>query len=136
MTSKQRDWIKVYTQNIHISANTAQQTCTPLTNYFWKYPVIKIFPVTVLNFRVCGILLTRGVIKINNKSCTVYKSWNYYNRLIIDMLIGKNSGLVCLRHSVCVQFHNTYAISPKWKFVEHVFRKTGFIIVQECVRDL
>ena len=31
----------------------------------------------------------------NNKSCMVYKSGNYDNRLIIDMLIAKkNSGLV------------------------------------------
>ena len=41
----------------------------------------------------------------------VYKSGNYYDRLIIDMLIAKkNSGLVFLRHSVHVQFHNTCAI--------------------------
>ena len=96
LTSKWRDWIKVYTKNIHISSNTARQTCMSLTTCFWKYTVMKTFPVTVLNFGVCGISLVRGLIKINNKSCTVYKSGNYYNRLLIDMLIAKNSGLVFL----------------------------------------
>ena len=37
-------------------------------------------------------ILKIEVIKINNKS--VYKSGNYYDRLIIDMLIAKKSGLV------------------------------------------
>ena len=85
--------LKFIFKNNHICSNTTRQTCTPLTNCFWKYPVIKIFPVTVLNFRVCEILLVRGVIKINNKLCTVYESGNYYNRLIIDMLIAKKHWL-------------------------------------------
>ena len=93
LTSKWRDWIKVYTQNIHISSNIARQTCTPLIICFWNYPVIKIFPVTVLNFGVCRTLLVRGVIKINNKQCTLYKSGNYYNRLKIDMPIAKKQWL-------------------------------------------
>ena len=56
-----------------------------------KSGVFSLGVVTVLNFGVCGILLVRGVIKINNKSCMVYKSKNYYNRLIIDMLIAKKT---------------------------------------------
>ena len=34
-------------------------------------------------------ILKIELIKINNKSCTVYKTGNYYNRLITDMLIAK-----------------------------------------------
>ena len=59
-----------------------------------------------------------------------------HNRLIIDKLIAKKQRLSVLRHGVYVQFHNTCAISTEWKFVEHVFRKTGFIILQECAHDL
>ena len=53
------------------------------------------FPSNCFEFRGMWNIIGKRVTKINNKSCTVYKSGNYYNRLIIDMLIAKKQWLSC-----------------------------------------
>ena len=93
LTSKWRDWIKVYTQNIHIGSNTARQIArrwpTASEIILWSRLSQWLFWIS----RYVEYLIRR-VNKINDKSFTLYKSGNYYNRLIFDILIAKNSGSV------------------------------------------